>query len=145
MRFNSFKQPNWTEASDEKSLSTSTSKAISFLSEADNQTSNIQIRALYLPGFTGFPVPVVSNSYTKILYNRIRAVNKNKVNLSIVKAGSYKLSVFSVNGKQISSVNHNLSTAGSHLLSLKGINSRGLYVIKVAGEDISMEKKLLVR
>ncbi len=74
----------------------------------------------------------------------IYSVNRNNLNFSTTKAGTYRIVITTVNGRQVAQVNEYVSTVGKHMVNLGSSLSTGVYLIKINGNRMQTIKKLSV-
>lgn len=71
-------------------------------------------------------------------------ISSNWLNLKVSSAGSYTISIYSLNGQMLAQQKEHLSV-GDNSLSMSSKLAKGLAIVSVQGIGLNIEKKLIIR
>ncbi len=82
-----------------------------------------------------------STSATKFAFQGIK---NGKINLSAVKAGDYSINLYSMNGRVVKTIQQASLTSGANSITLGSVPA-GMYILKIAGQDVSLSTKAVIK
>lgn len=135
-----FNQPSWVSGSLAKDLDKSKIQGVAFMADGYDQSTNLQLKSVYLYGFIG-STPITNNNQLQQKSFAINSVNKRGLKFNISKEGKYDISIYSANGKNIKVISKNFS-AGKHSIDFDNkLISNQVVFIKVE----SLKEKAVIR
>jgi len=143
LELKSFTQPDWIETAQKATLDLTKVTSISF--EAVNRPAStaFALSELKATNYTIDSTGISANKLAKPTSLQFAGISAGTLNLQIPTAGTYAISVFSLNGRQLFSETRSLS-AGSVAIP-SGLTNSGVYLISIEGLGVKSMFKSIVR
>ncbi len=144
----SFNQPSWVENEPDlqKPLDLAKVLGISFAAIEENSETNIRVELIFLKGYEGTPIFASIDGIGKKKNVMIQNLNKEKMVLSLGKAGSYKVSLFSLSGRRLFSNVIDFKSEVSSIIDLKSASlSNGVHLLNISDNKNSYTLRAIIK